>query len=124
MSLVNCSPEKWWGSHLIIDCASGNDNVSSIIAVRVFIDDLVKTIDMEKHGPIQIDRFGEGDLKGISCCQFIKTSSIVGHFCDVNRNFYLDIFSCKRFSTSKVLECVRKHFNPDIVKHSLVERGI
>ena len=122
--LVNCEKDKFWGQHLILNCKAGNEGVSDKNVVCAFVDELVKEIDMEKHGEIVIDRFGEGCLVGISFCQFIKTSSIVGHLCDESHDFYLDIFSCKRFSEAKVLEVVRKHFNPEMVERINLERGV
>lgn len=122
--ITNCEPDKFWGQHLILNCKKGNEAVSDIDRVKAFVDDLVVLIDMEKHDEIKIDRFGEGKLVGISFCQFIKTSSIVGHLCDESKDFYLDVFSCKRFITAHVLNCVRKHFNPEIVEQINIERGV
>ena len=85
---------------------------------------MVVKIDMEKHGELVIDRFGEGKLLGISFCQFIKTSSIVGHLCDNTKDFYLDIFSCRRFNPADVVEVVCKHFGPTMVEQISLDRGV
>jgi S-adenosylmethionine/arginine decarboxylase-like enzyme len=122
--ITNCEPDKFWGQHLILNCKKGTEAVSDIDKVKAFVEDLIVVIDMEKHGDIKIDRFGEGSLVGISFCQFIKTSSIVGHLCDESKDFYLDIFSCKRFITSDVVACVRRHFNPEMMEQINIERGV
>ena len=67
--MLNCRKDKFWGQHLLLNCKEGNDNVKDIEKVKEFVNELVEKIDMEKHGEIFIDRFGEGDLFGISCCQ-------------------------------------------------------
>jgi S-adenosylmethionine/arginine decarboxylase-like enzyme len=122
--ITNCEPDKFWGQHVILNCKKGNEAVSDKQKICDFVDDLIILIDMEKHGEIKIDRFGEGKLVGISFCQFIKTSSIVGHLCDETGDFYLDVFSCKRFITVDVVNCVRKHFNPEMVEQINIERGV
>jgi S-adenosylmethionine/arginine decarboxylase-like enzyme len=122
--ITNCELDKFWGQHLILNCKKGNEAVRDIEKVKEFVDDLIVVINMEKHGDLKIERFGEGDLQGISFCQFIKTSSIVGHLCDISGNFYLDIFSCKRFHSTDVLNCVRKHFNPEMAEQINIDRGI
>lgn len=122
--LKNCELDKFWGQHLILNCKKGDERVKDMEVVKTFVDELVVKIDMEKHGEINIDRFGEGCLVGISFCQFIKTSSIVGHLCDETKDFYLDIFSCKRFNDADVIECIRKHFNPEVVESIHLERGV
>ena len=122
--LVNCDIDKFWGQHLMLDCKSGNENVTRLEAIQPFIDDLVKKIDMQKHGELKVERFGKGDLVGISFCQFIETSSIVGHFCDSTRNLYLDIFSCKQFLIKEVIDVVRAHFNPEMIKQINLNRGV
>ena len=122
--MLNCRKDKFWGQHLLLNCKEGNDNVKDIEKVKEFVNELVEKIDMEKHGEIFIDRFGEGDLFGISCCQFIKTSSIVGHFCDNTKDFYLDIFSCKKFDTLIVLNLVRTFFSPIMSADTCVDRGV
>jgi hypothetical protein len=121
---MNCKDEDFFGQELILNCKEGNENVTDMEKIREFIDELVTRLKMEKHGDLKIDRFGEGDLIGISCCQFIKTSSIVGHFSDVNRNFYLNIFSCKRFDESEVVSVIRKHFNPTMAQRINLNRGV
>jgi S-adenosylmethionine/arginine decarboxylase-like enzyme len=125
--LLNCDDDKFWGQHLILNCkaaGTGNQNISDLEKVREFVDDLVNVIDMEKHGEIKIDKFGEGKLFGISFCQFIKTSSIVGHLCDENKNAYFDIFSCKPFMIVKVVECVQKWFDFESIQQINLHRGV
>jgi len=122
--LINCDDDKFWGQHLILNCKNGNDATTDMEKVALFVDDLVQVIDMKKHGEIKIERFGEDKLVGISFCQFIETSSIVGHLCDVNKNAYFDIFSCKQFHTSKVVECLQKWFDFEAIQQINLNRGV
>jgi S-adenosylmethionine/arginine decarboxylase-like enzyme len=123
--LLNCSDDKFWGQHLILNCkASANDAVLDKEKVCAFVDELISVIQMKKHGDIKIESFGEGKLAGISFCQFIETSSIVGHLCDESKDAYFDIFSCKPFHTSKVVECVQNWFDFELVQQVNLNRGV
>lgn len=56
--------------------------------------------------------------KGTSAMQFILTSSIVIHTLDLLGDVYIDIFSCKLFDISEVLDYSIKFF--DAKKHTAV----
>jgi len=122
--MEHCSNDKFWGEHLVINVKSCNDNVLDKEAILQFKDELVKQIDMEQHGEPLIEHFGSGDLAGWTLVQLIKTSNIIIHFCDKTKNFYGDIFSCKRFDVGKVRDCVRKWFEPKMIQELVLERGV
>ena len=114
-----------WGYHLLLDCSSGDkDLISSKDNVRNFILELVKAIDMVAFGDPWIERFATHDQEkaGISFCQMIETSNITGHFCEKNGNFYIDIFSCKPYSSDTAIEVVDKYFRPTKVRQHYISR--
>lgn len=79
--------------------------------IQKFFKKICKVIDMKTYGKSQVKRFGEGKLNGISGFQFIKTSSITVHFDETLNRAFIDIFSCKNFSTKKAETFCKKYFN-------------
>ena len=57
---------------------------------------------MKRVGPTEIKRFGHGKLRGYSMMQFIETSTIIAHFDEQADRAFIDVFSCKRYNTTKV----------------------
>ena len=52
---------------------------------------------MRAHGPVHLERFGQGELEGWSAMQFIETSSITIHADEVGGRCFVDVFSCRAF---------------------------
>ena len=73
---------------------------------------------MKAYGEPIIEHFATHEEKasGFSLVQLIETSAITGHFCDINGDFYLDIFSCKSFSVDIAKEIVYSYFKPKEIK--------
>ena len=82
-----------------------------------FVKELVRKIDMKAFGEPIVERFGEGDKFGYSLVQLIMTSCITAHFVELinegRGKVYLEVFSCKDFEVSDVLEVVKKYFSVD-----------
>jgi hypothetical protein len=53
--------------------------------LRRFVPSLIDAIGMRGHGPLALDRFGDGELEGWSAMQFIETSSITVHNDEISR---------------------------------------
>ena len=115
---------KYWGEHLILDCAGGNDGVKDYYTIREFIKELVPAIDMIAYGEPQIAHFAEHDptKAGYTLVQLIETSSITAHFVDSNGDFYLDIFSCKAVPVEVAIATVEKYFAPKTIKKTFLTR--
>ena len=62
------------------------------------------------------------ECSGWSAVQLIYTSSITCHFADDSGDFYLDIFSCKKFEKDIVIEYVKQYFSPFSVKDKYLLR--
>lgn len=116
---------NYWGYHLILDCKSCNiDSVTNAETLKDFIRTLVKEIDMVAYGEPIVEHFATHDPQkaGFSLVQLIETSSITGHFIDVNGDGYIDIFSCKPFSIETVEETIVKFFNPLFIRKTYLTR--
>lgn len=116
-----------WGYHLILDCkgsAMSKEIVKDAKFIKEFTKILVDGIEMKAYGEPIIEHFATHEEKasGFSLVQLIETSAITGHFCDINGDFYLDIFSCKSFSVDIAKEIVYSYFKPKEIKTVFLER--
>jgi S-adenosylmethionine/arginine decarboxylase-like enzyme len=112
-----------WGYHLILDCYEADKTkITDAQNIAAFAKTLVERIGMVAYGEPQIIHFGEDDKQGYTLVQLIETSNICAHFCDDSGNFYLDVFSCKPYSTETVLQTVNDFFSPQSIRERYLER--
>lgn len=79
---------------------------------RNLIDDLMKALNMEELGPLQVYDAVDPEYPGWSFIQPITTSHISGHYFEEDCQFshiHLDIYSCKDFQHENVLFCLQNH---------------
>ena len=62
---------------------------------------LIDAIGMRAHGPLMLERFGDGELEGWSAMQFIETSSITVHADEFGGRCFIDVFSCRPFDSER-----------------------
>jgi S-adenosylmethionine/arginine decarboxylase-like enzyme len=100
-----------WGTLAAIDL-HGCDAVALADpdCIRAFVPALVETIGMRAHGPLELERFGNGDLEGWSAMQFIETSTIVVHADEVAGRCFVDVFSCAPFAAELASAIAVEHF--------------
>lgn len=112
--LAKYKNEGPWGMESLINVYGCDaDIISDELSIFEFINKLVDFIDMEKYGDAVIERFGEGNLLGISFVQLIRTSCIVGHISEKTGTVYLDIFSCRSYMPEKTADFVTDFFKAD-----------
>jgi S-adenosylmethionine/arginine decarboxylase-like enzyme len=78
--------------------------------IRAFVTALVPAIDMRAHGPLMLERFGDGELEGWSAMQFIETSSITIHADEFGGRCFVDVFSCRPFDPELAAAVAVEHF--------------
>jgi S-adenosylmethionine/arginine decarboxylase-like enzyme len=78
--------------------------------LRRFVPSLINAIGMRAHGPLVLDRFGDGELEGWSAMQFIETSSITVHSDEVRGRCFVDVFSCRPFDSDAAAAVAVAHF--------------
>ena len=78
--------------------------------LRRFVPSLIDAIGMRAHGPLMLDRFGDGELEGWSAMQFIETSSLTIHADEFSGRCYVDVFSCKTFEPELAVAIAVAHF--------------
>ncbi len=120
-----------YGKELILDihnCNVAKFNRKDIEAYLVELCDEV--IDMERADLHWWDYEDEPEeyakapahLKGISCVQFIMTSTIVIHSLEDLGKIFIDIFSCKNFSIEDVEKFTSEFFKGKIVNKMAMDR--
>ena len=114
-----------WGYLLSLDCANCEHySIRSATTIEKFVKELVKEIDMKAYGEPQIVHFGADNKAGFTLVQLIETSNIVAHFCEEDNACFIDVFSCKPFTTSTVFNVVKKYFHPKQIVEYYIERSI
>jgi S-adenosylmethionine/arginine decarboxylase-like enzyme len=100
-----------WGTLAVIDlhgCERGQLEDPS--AIRAFVRSVIEAIDMRAHGPLRLERFGDGELEGWSAMQFIETSSITVHADERAGRCFIDVFSCSEFDPEVAAAVAIAHF--------------
>jgi S-adenosylmethionine decarboxylase len=100
-----------WGQLAAIDlhgCERGR--LEDPDRIRDFVTTLVDAIGMRAHGPVLLERFGDGELEGWSAMQFIETSSITLHADESGGRCFVDVFSCRPFDADRAAAVAVAHF--------------
>lgn len=112
-----------WGKSIAIDLHQcEHERLTDPSLLKQFVAEVIKVVDMEAHGPCYVDRFGGGDIEGLSAMQFIKTSSISVHLDEVGNRAFIDIFSCKDFDADKAAEFTKNFFRAGHIKVTTLVR--
>ena len=80
------------------------DTIARFVAI------VIDAIGMRAHGPLRLERFGDGELEGWSAMQFIETSSITVHADEVGGRCFVDVFSCRPFDPGVAAAVAVAHF--------------
>jgi S-adenosylmethionine/arginine decarboxylase-like enzyme len=107
--------DRYYGKHVLLGASGCNARLRDIEAIRQFVQELVRRIDMVAYGDTIVARFGAGAEIGISAVQLIETSAITIHTNDAAGDLYLDVFSCKDFDAEDVTAVVRDWFAPTAI---------
>ena len=100
-----------WGILAAIDLHGGDcERLADPGCIRAFVPAVTDAIGMRAHGPLHLERFGDGDLEGWSAMQFIETSSITIHADEVAGRCFVDVFSCRPFDPAFAQAVAVEHF--------------
>ena len=119
------SPEQFnelgaWGLYTSVDIHNCDPAIiRDADMIRQYVVQLCDLIEMKRFGETQVVHFGEDErVAGYSMIQLIETSLISGHFANSTNSAYLDIFSCKFYDTSIMVEFTKNYFKAsDAVVH-------
>ena len=117
--------KKIYGMELILDIDSCDLKIiKSKEKILEFSKKICKIIQMKPYKKPFIARFGFGKdfTAGYSLVQLIETSSITGHFSELWRSCFINIFSCQKFDTKKVIDFTKKFFRAKKLKRRIIIR--
>jgi len=111
-----------YGLECVLDLNNVDQSRITVEIVRQFAHDLCDVIDMVR-GPIyhwgeneDLGQFyGNPKMDGISCVQFVHSSSITIHALDLIGKVFVNVFSCKDFDPEKVKAFALEVFGGDVV---------
>jgi len=114
-----------YGYELVMDLYGCDKRIiTSKKKLQEYVSKLCKLIKMKKYGKTLLAYFGERKAytKGYSLIQLIETSSISGHFSDLWRTAYINIFSCKQYDHIKAKKFTKEFFKAGRVKSRFLSR--
>jgi len=114
-----------WGLSTSVDLYKCNPEIiRDAKAIKIYVDELCELIEMRQFGETKIVNFGDNEkVAGFSMVQLIETSLISGHFANHSNSAYIDIFSCKYYEPSIVVEFTKKFFEAKDVKMHYILRN-
>jgi len=88
-----------------------------------WMNDLIKKIDMKILAGPYASRVNKKGNAGLTCVSIIETSHVIIHTWDENNPalIQLDVYSCKDFKKSDILECLEE-FQPIQVDYKYFDR--
>jgi S-adenosylmethionine/arginine decarboxylase-like enzyme len=114
-----------YGYELIIDLLGCDQKIiTSKKKLQEYVDRLCKLIKMKKYGKTLLPYFGQKNPRttGYSLVQLIETSSITGHFSDILKSAYINIFSCKKFDHRIAKDFTKEFFKAKRIKYRFITR--
>ena len=109
--LLGSSINAPWGMLAAIDLhGCDRHRLADPVSIRRFVPAVIVAIGMRAHGPLLLERFGDGVLEGWSAMQFIETSSITVHADEVFGRCFVDVFSCRPFEPDSAVAVAVAHF--------------
>ena len=101
-----------WGIATSIDIYNCDpETIRNAGKIRQFVIKLCDLIEMRRFGETLVVNFGEDErVAGYSMVQLIETSLISAHFANQSNAVYLDVFSCKAYDPSIVIDFAKKFF--------------
>lgn len=110
-----------YGKELILDMH--DCNVFDEKNIRLYFRELCELIDMEACDVhFWIGEDDDPKISGTSAIQFIVTSNITIHALPRLKKVFINIFSCKDFSTTDAMTFTMNFFNGTIVQAKVVDR--
>ena len=114
-----------WGLETQIDlydCDAGL--IRDVDAVKRYVAELCKLIDMKTFGETVVVDFGDDPrVSGFSMTQLIETSLISGHFANQSNAVFINIFSCKYYNQQKAVDFTKEFFKAKKVEFDVTLRG-
>lgn len=119
---------KVFGYELLLDCYNCKPHVCGDLEhCYSYLDKMVDFIGMKKQEPPSIfrtDRKSFPDKAGLSGWVPLVESSIVIHTLSKKNFISIDVYSCKEYSSKKVVEFTKRYFAPRLIGKKMILRGV
>jgi len=120
-----------FGNELIIDLHDCSIDKFNRPGLEEYLKELCSLIDMQREDlhfwdyddDLEAKELTPVHLQGTSAIQFITTSNITIHTLDVLKKVFINIFSCKPFSSELVIKFTQQYFQAEDIKTAIIERG-
>ena len=127
--LIEIDKHKDYGQELILDIHDVARGRIHAKGVKQFAADLCDEIGMSR-GPSFVwgtdsdkDEWKDPKADGISCVQFLHSSSITIHAIDLLNRVFINVFSCKSFDAEKAKAFAMKKFGGTLSgEHNIVRK--
>lgn len=118
-----------YGQEVILDIHDVPPEFFTTKNIRHFAEQLCDEIGM-KRGPIynwgedkQLrDNYKNPKINGISCVQFLYSSSITIHALDEIHKVFINVFSCKTFDGEKAKQFAEENIGGKIIRYRNIKR--
>lgn len=123
---------KSYGKELILDIHNCDVSKFNRTDIAIYIATLCdKVIDMEREDLHWWDyeddpegyKEAPSHLKGVSCVQFIKTSTIIIHSLVDLKKIFINVFSCKNFDAEMATVFSEKYFGGKVETYGVIMRS-
>jgi S-adenosylmethionine/arginine decarboxylase-like enzyme len=119
-----------YGKELILDLHNCDVETFNRKSLRKYFKELCMFIDMQACKLVFWDDVGvaeeekqtQAHTKGTSAVQFILTSNITIHTLELKQSVYVNIFSCKDFSSFVAEQFTKRFFKGDVVNSTTIDR--
>lgn len=116
--------ETQYGVELIMDLSHCDVSKFTKEELSNYFVELCDLIEMERYGEPMYwhDDSDDPILRGASGVQFIQTSNIVIHGCELLEAAFVNIFSCKEFDIEKAKNFTANYFGSSEISTQVIER--
>lgn len=121
------SKKEVWGILTTVDISgASSEAINDTAVMNNFVKTMLERLDMVPIGDTQIVWCETNDPAkvGYTILQILQDSNITAHLCSATNCGFFDIFSCKPYEPSMVLETVLEFFPADRSNINVVERYI
>jgi S-adenosylmethionine/arginine decarboxylase-like enzyme len=127
--LIKKDKKEVYGKELILDIHEVEKDKITVKNIKTFAEELCDEIGMTKGIKAIVwgtdsdkDELKDPRADGLSCIQFLHSSSIVVHGIDLLGCIFINIFSCKEFSTDKAKNFALKSWGGKIASEHVIIR--
>lgn len=114
---------RYWGKHLLVNAYRCDKRLISCPKnIEMFLQTMVKRIDMVPFGLPRLAHFGTDNKLGWTAIQLIETSNLTFHGCEETGDAYIDVFSCKTFDVEIASDVIKDWFKPSLLDIKVVMR--